>query len=588
MGAIKLRISVKITLLVFCVVMINTLLTFTISSRLYGDAMVEQTMRSTQKAVMQVAANLEAFLDVGISASNQFYSDSNVLSLVSQANELEGDFKQWYLTVASKLQDRIRALETASLYKYNATVRLYDLRGACYSGTSIAQTHEYTGEWFEEILHQGALIRTYFLDKPDTRFSNYSGMGVVITRILANSYAPTRPLGILTVYIQLPPALTSAFTETDGEPIFLLGDGGETYAKPLDYMSDVQWNELFSDQKESVIYGQGADKLYISSSYIYKSGWRVVMVTSDAVLFQSTRRLSSVMLWITLALTLVTMATVALSVNHTIHPLNELSKMMSYVGSGELRKMTHVPTGHDEVAGISRSYNLMIDHINDLIKRLNHEHALHERAMLETLRGQIHPHFILNTLNDIKWMANLNGDTQVFRLLATLGSLMETTLGRKSEFCELRSEIIYSQNYIKLQNLRFNDGFTLETEISEDTLDCVVPVLILQPLIENAIFHGIRSNNVGIIFVEAWQEKGQLVITVCDNGCGIPPEKLEKIRAHLNDLDAVDTESIGLSNVHKRIVLTYGREYGLSISSAPSQGCTVTLRFPVRRTIEEV
>lgn len=250
-------------------------------------------------------------------------------------------------------------------------------------------------------------------------------------------------------------------------------------------------------------------------------------------------------------------------------PILMLERSMQQVQKGRLEK-TEISTEITEIAGLTNNFNVMVERIRALIR----EKVLEEQrrkeievekanAELKFLRAQITPHFLFNTLNSIKWLAVIHGAAPVEEMITALGRLLECSMQKGNDFIPLREEVENTKAYLKIQEMRYGSRIKTEYEIEEETQKSVVPKLILQPLVENAIIHGIDKNPTGgTITVRIYGEGRRLIMEVEDDGPGIPEDmapsgedqRTEKSR-RLN--------GIGIQNINKRIQLIYGEEYGL-------------------------
>ncbi len=269
-------------------------------------------------------------------------------------------------------------------------------------------------------------------------------------------------------------------------------------------------------------------------------------------------------------------------------PLNVLADRMKDVSSGELgATLTKIP--QNELGIVIRRFNEMSLNIAGLVKRNEEIQEEKRRIEIEALQAQINPHFIYNTLNMIKWMAMMAKSKNIVESIISLGNLLRPAFSM-NKMCTLREEIEYIRNYLNIMNWRFGNGITLEVGIPEELMDCRAPRFILQPVVENAVIHGIRKpENVLLITIGAFEEAGILHVVVSDTGAGISAADLIKIReciAGLTGRQCGSDGSIGLYNVHRRICLNYGGEYGLRLESTEGEGTKVSIRLPLLRREE--
>ncbi|MEW5898778.1 MAG: histidine kinase [Bacillota bacterium] len=201
---------------------------------------------------------------------------------------------------------------------------------------------------------------------------------------------------------------------------------------------------------------------------------------------------------------------------------------------------------------------------------------------LKVLLNQINPHFLFNTLNTIEMLAMMEGARQTPKIVHSLAELFRHNLYATSDLVSIRQEMNSVNNYLTIQKCRFGNRIRVVNKIPSRLMDLNIPVLTLQPLVENAVLHGLEPlEKKGCLKLEGHIESSDIVLQVIDNGIGIPPEKLLQIQQQLNRLDS-EANKIGLINVQKRCRLHFGPSYGISITSTPGRGTTVSLRLPVQ------
>ncbi|MNR08312.1 putative sensor-like histidine kinase [compost metagenome] len=222
----------------------------------------------------------------------------------------------------------------------------------------------------------------------------------------------------------------------------------------------------------------------------------------------------------------------------------------------------------------------MVLHLQDLISDLYDEQRRKQKAQFQALQAQINPHFLLNTLNSIKWMALLSGADHISEMITKLGKLLNFTMRNEQEFVTLGEELDYLQVYLSLQEIRYHDQITFTSNIPEELLDCEVLKFTLQPAVENSIIHGNRLPL--LIELQAEEIGGNLHIVMQDNGIGMSIEMIQQVESSLNQPHA-KFSGIGIRNVNERIKLHFGMQYGMQISSVEGEGVRLQLVLPLRR-----
>ena len=362
------------------------------------------------------------------------------------------------------------------------------------------------------------------------------------------------------------------------------------------------------DQKGRMILSDGVseEKAGRSSRYsIFQtkdelSGWSINVIRDNMPFLRSIRELyliETILLCLILALAggIITML-----YRRFTEPLKALMEKM--LDNSRNRQYQHFRyDGENEIGTLTHCYNEVIDEVGDLVMTLNEkieeleeekkqrewEEEQKRRAEIKALQAQINPHFLYNALNSIVWITTENGDEKATEFTLHLARYYHTGLSRGEEFITLRDEMGHGKDYLWLQSHRYSIedyDFSLDPAIKE----VLVPKLIIQPLIENAIYHGLKpSERKWRIIVRAAKAGDRIIISVYDNGVGIPPKRLQKLNSNLHDGIIDNKSGYGIYNVNSRIRLSYGQSYGLRIYSA--EGCYTlsVLELPASRETDE-
>lgn len=258
-----------------------------------------------------------------------------------------------------------------------------------------------------------------------------------------------------------------------------------------------------------------------------------------------------------------------LLVKRISNPLQELTIAMK--DAEQFIPVKIDPESSDEVKSVVESYNDMLIRIKDLLEKLSISENERKELEIEVLMGQINPHFLYNTLDTIIWMSEFKENEQVIELTKSLAKFFRLSLSKGSNLIPLGQEIEHIKQYLFIQKQRYGDKIAYTIDIDENLLNYLVPRIILQPIVENSIYHGIKNlDGLGEILIHAHIENNQLRIVVKDNGVGYDPQKIKEIKN-------TELSGIGIDNVVQRIKLYCGDNYGLTIDSIENVGTTVTL-----------
>lgn len=262
-------------------------------------------------------------------------------------------------------------------------------------------------------------------------------------------------------------------------------------------------------------------------------------------------------------------------------PIKDLTQTMGEISDGDLSKRADVTT-KDEIGALSRDFNVMLDHINSLIEQLLEEELLKKDAELEALQYQITPHFMYNTLNSIKYAALLKGEKELGTLIGDFVELLQASINKLGTFITVADELHILDNYIHLQKVRYEGNFEVHYEVDAEAKGCFLPRLILQPMVENAILHGLdMKRETGQIVVRAGIDGDSLRLYVKDNGRGMTEEQMQKLlTGRVKKTSGLS--GIGVSNVRDRLELYYGDKGGLYYENT-GDGTVACIYLPAYR-----
>ncbi|KQX56693.1 MULTISPECIES: sensor histidine kinase [unclassified Paenibacillus] len=366
----------------------------------------------------------------------------------------------------------------------------------------------------------------------------------------------------------------------DGQGRILVDKDSSTIGKPFPY-----YDQLPVQDGSSFLKVDGED--YILHSNHLTPEWKLVNMSpykSAAHKIESFRKtdfLIQLFFLILFAVVLLYM------VRALTKPIARLVQTVVRIESGQLSERSNI-SGGDEVGRLGYVFDRMIDRIERMLEENRREQELKRKAELAMLQAQINPHFLFNVLNSIRLKIMMKGDSENAELISSLSSLLRMTINRNNEYISLHEEIEINEHYIRLLNSRHGDRVQLHISAASDTLLFEIPRFLLQPLIENAYIHGLKSKSGEITIASRICEDGRLQVEVRDSGVGMPPERLAALRNHLDDApthqiqetSSPSLSGIGIHNVFERLRLIYGHRFDYEIESGPDQGTQIVLRFP--------
>lgn len=266
-------------------------------------------------------------------------------------------------------------------------------------------------------------------------------------------------------------------------------------------------------------------------------------------------------------------------------PIVNLCDRVEAISTGDLNAHTPVQSEMYEIQTLSVGVEQMVSRLNAQIRENTQKQATLRRTELALLQSQINPHFLYNTMDTIIWLIEADKTQEAVGMVSNLSDFFRHSLSKGRDVISLQEEGRHVRSYLQIQQVRYKDILHYTVNIAPEVEEFLIPKLTLQPLVENALYHGIKmKRGLGHIYVMGRAEDGDVVLQVTDDGVGIPPQRLEELRQAMARGERV---GFGLSTVHERIRLFFGPGYGLALSSREGIGTTVTIRIPKRSLQEE-
>ncbi|WP_409342889.1 sensor histidine kinase [Paenibacillus sp. MBLB4367] len=325
-------------------------------------------------------------------------------------------------------------------------------------------------------------------------------------------------------------------------------------------------------------------------------GWKIVGVayTNELLDNKDTLQLSYLLLGVFgLAITL--LLSIAISLRLT-RPIRKLQENMKQVERGNFNIRADIEH-ENEIGQLSRAFNIMVSQTKELMERIISTEESKRKNELKVLQAQINPHFLYNTLDSIIWMAEGKKHEEVVLMTSALAKLFRSSINKDDELVPIRVEIDHITNYLLIQKMRYKDRLDYQIYIAPDIMPCKTIKIILQPFVENAIYHGIKNmEDAGLLTITGRREGDRIVFTVTDNGMGMMPDKVAQLlrpviaaSANAEGAEAKNwplsgspgAKGLGIANVNERIKLYFGHDYGIAFESEPGVGTTVTIVIPV-------
>lgn len=416
---------------------------------------------------------------------------------------------------------------------------------------------------------------------------------ITLTRAVEITHGTSTEQGILLIdirYNSLAQILENITLGNQGY-LYMLGNDGEL---------------IYHPRMQLIATGQAAENIVIAADYqdgsyrekydgewrdinvksVGYTGWRLLSVTPEKGLSLNNLKMQLFLVFVLAAFLLVLILINTFISSRITIPIQELEKSVNAIEAGELD--TEVYTGGSyEIRHLGRSIGDMAKRIKALMEDIVAEHESKRRNEFDILQSQINPHFLYNTLDIIVWMIENEQKQEAVKVVTALARFFRISLSKGKSIITVKDELEHVRNYLMIQQMRFKNKFEYKIEAKEDVMNLVSLKLMLQPLVENAIYHGMEfMDGDGEIRVEVYREAQELRFLVRDNGLGMTEKQVAELLGEENHVSSKRGSGIGVKNVMERIRLYFGDDYGLSIWSEPDEGTTITIRLPVRVYVE--
>lgn len=542
----------------------------------FANQMEAMTAQSSQQLLNQTSINLEAYL-----RNMRRISDAMYYSVIKDKDLAEDAMEE----------------EMNLLYEANKdnliSIACYTNEGELVAAAPVATEKEdldiVQQEWFTDAV--GKMENVHF-STPHVQnlFDNtsYRYYWVVsLSQAVELTSRGSSTLGVLLVdmnYSSIEQLLNKANTNNDKEYVYLIDGEGEVIYHPrqkLIYTNLYEENNYMAasyDDGSRQEEFQGQKRLVTVKTISY-TGWKIVSVVPMSSFHMGlfgTRQLALLFVALSILMLIVFNQLVSARIAKPLQKLNESVKEWE---SGNMNPDIYVG-GSLEVEHLGKTLRSTVEQLRQLMHDIVVEQEEERKRELDALQSQINPHFLYNTLDSIVWMIEGERYEDAVFMITQLASLFRIILSRGKAIISVEDEITHAQNYMNIQKIRYKNVFQLHFRIDEDILNCCTVKLIVQPLLENAIYHGVECmDGDGEIEVRGYRKDADIYIEVRDNGLGMSEETVDSL---LKENDRVPTKGsgVGFINVHNRIRLRFGEPYGLEVESQPDEGTAVRIHLP--------
>jgi len=574
--------SISTTILLAFTALILTVILATVfeSYRNTRAELQNNAMDYTAQLVRQVNADIERYLDYIKDLSDFIVGNSLVTTYLSEDD----------LSVRETERDRVQQIlrDAANIRSEIYTVALVSSDGRVLFGSPTSSRNPNAdclgAEWYRRALASPGRVFVSSSRVENLIAGQYRWVISFSKAVIGEGGTPVGVLLVDLKYDYLDEICSNVQLGSRGY-LFLADSNGEVLWHP-------QQNLIYAGLKSESVGGvlaeakgrttytvRGEEKLYIASRS-EATGWTTVGVAYPEELLQNQGALVRQYLILGLISVLSAFGVAILISRAITNPLRKLTQTMNQVEQGDYTVRSTVRS-NNEVGRLRDSFNHMIANTQNLMAQIVHTEEQKRQSEWRLLQAQIKPHFLYNTLDSIIWMSHAGKNEEVVEMTSALAQLLRNSIGSGRDIIPLEEEIAHVESYLVIQKMRYRETLHYELDIDPQTKPCLIPRLVLQPLVENAIYHGIKVKETGgTIHIGAMLDDDRLLVTVEDDGAGMTPEQL----AHIYDEKESDEGSskIGIYNVSERLHIYFGEDAVLKYFSEPDKGTTAMLNLPIR------
>lgn len=575
--SIQTAIFVTLSILVLCAVLIVT----AVSMRYTRSSIYENSAVYTQTIIHQMTQNIDSYIN---------YMD-NIASMVTESEDV-----QYYLFSDENSEEyKSRLLgQYAAILKSRDDIRNLGILkiGGNYlinEGTQKLNSYLELEEqgWYQEamggdgeaVLSSSHVQHIIEGERPWV---------ITLSRRIPNTIGNS---GDGVFFIDLNYSAISELCEQnsigDRGYVFIVDDKGNIVYHP---QQQQLYNELQTENidivrnadSEMVLTGDGDNGKLYTISRSEMTGWTVVGCMNVGELLKSSREAQSLYVMTAIVLVIVALLISNFIARNITLPIQRLRDSMAKVQEGDFEAADVEVSSENEIGSLTTSFNVMTHRIQELMEQNTYEQEEKRKSELKALQSQINPHFLYNTLDSIIWMAEGKKNEEVVLMTASLARLLRQSISNEDELVLVNQEVEYARSYLTIQKMRYKDKLEFQIDVEPEIGSVKIIKLVLQPIIENAIYHGLKyKESKGLLIVRGYAEGENAVLEIIDNGVGMDGNTLE----HIFEKHKVNYHSngVGVYNVQKRLQLYYGNDYGITYKSRPGVGTKATITIPMKQ-----
>jgi two-component system sensor histidine kinase YesM len=553
----------------------SLLITFSLYQRL-SSQVTEKVIAENQSLINQVARSVESYLRTVMKLSDSLYYGA-VKNADISSDSIKNEITLLYDNNKDNVDNIALFTQSGSMVEAVPAARLKN-------GIKVTQE-----DWFKNALEK---TENQHFSYPHVQYifdinENQYRWVISLSRAVELTEGTSTTQGVLLVdlgYSGLEHLFDGVTTGKDGY-VYLISSNGEILYHPK--MQLIDTGRLKESNLAAASYKDGnhreefeGEERIITVKSIGYTGWKVVGVTpKNVVSLNSIKTRLFIVFLITLILSVLAVINSYISSRIT-NPIKELEKSVGMLEEGNLDTPVLIG-GSYEIQHLGNSIKNMAKQIRVLMDDIVSEHEAKRKQEFDALQSQINPHFLYNTLDIIVWMIENEQKNEAVKAVTALARFFRISLSKGKSIILVQDELEHVRNYLMIQHMRFKNKFSYEIHVEEQCMELTSLKLVLQPLVENAIYHGMEfMDGEGEIIIRVYRLEDDLYFTVSDNGLGMTKEQVDSLFTGQAASTSKKGSGIGVKNVNERIKLYFGEAYGLTISSEPDEGTTITIHLP--------
>lgn len=562
------------------------------SSRIATSILKDKVSSSTIIALEQSAKSIELFMNEIEDLSLFVVSDDSVQKLLKKDNESDREGTVLLDSVYKTL------LNLTNSKKYISLICIAkEMNGKqYYTGPPVVVGEDPLSrqQWYKTVLEMDGKVLWVDTYK-NTFFSGNDPYIFSLACTINDIYNIKRRLGVLLINIKeesLYQFYESQSSGTDRQ-VYIINKNGVIISHKDKSLISVPIEEglvnkgILTGDKGVFTYGTGRNDSLVTFYRIPKLNWTLVSTVSMGELLRENRTISNLTLVVVLVSIVITFFISIFLASTISKPVGKLLGQMKKVSEGNFDIHVDFDYG-DEISQLGGGFKSMVEKIELLVQQVYLDQKKQKEIELKALQAQINPHFLYNTLESINWMAQEIKAKDISTMVQSLAKFFRISISKGKDIITVKDEIEHVKNYLIIQKIRYQEVLNASIDVDGDILAYKVPKLILQPLVENSIYHGIKKKKgMGRILVTGRREGNELCFEVTDNGAGMEESEIVRLNRFLKNPSGEIKVGYGISNVNERIVLRFGREYGLTYHSNKDGGVRVEIRLPACLELED-